>query len=144
MSESTEGVVGHVGDMTPKIHIYLDDERPTPRGWVRAYTRDGMISLLQQTPVESVGVISLDHDLGMCTECTELYNQRRFGELASLLPDNPGGYYTCVHNGTGYEVGLWMEANGYLPETPPRVHSMNPVGKARMQAGIKSMYRKVR
>lgn len=43
------------------MKIYLDDERPTPDGWVRAFWPDEVINHLQNDSVEA---ISLDHDLG--------------------------------------------------------------------------------
>jgi len=43
------------------MKIYLDDERITPEGWVRAYWPQEVIALLEQGGVTHV---SLDHDLG--------------------------------------------------------------------------------
>jgi len=43
------------------MKIYLDDERSTPEGWVRAYWPDEVIQLLE---TEDVQEVSLDHDLG--------------------------------------------------------------------------------
>lgn len=43
------------------MKIYLDDERPTPEGWVRCYWPEEVIELLENNEVE---MISLDHDLG--------------------------------------------------------------------------------
>jgi len=43
------------------MKVFLDDERPTPTGWVRAYWPDEVISLLQTGQVTE---LSLDHDLG--------------------------------------------------------------------------------
>ncbi|WP_374334279.1 cyclic-phosphate processing receiver domain-containing protein [Leeia sp.] len=43
------------------IRIFLDDERATPAGWVRAWWPDEVITLLQTCEVAEV---SLDHDLG--------------------------------------------------------------------------------
>lgn len=43
------------------MKIYLDDERETPDGYVRAYWPDEVINLLKDNDVEEV---SLDHDLG--------------------------------------------------------------------------------
>lgn len=44
-----------------RIRVYLDDERPTPSGWVRVYWPAEAIALLQTGVVQE---ISLDHDLG--------------------------------------------------------------------------------
>lgn len=43
------------------MKVYLDDERPTPDGWVRVYWPSEAIDLLATGRVER---ISLDHDLG--------------------------------------------------------------------------------
>lgn len=43
------------------LRIYLDDERETPPGWVRAYWPDEAITRLEKG---NVSEISLDHDLG--------------------------------------------------------------------------------
>ncbi len=43
------------------MRVFLDDERPTPEGWVRVYWPDEAIALLAAGGVE---LISLDHDLG--------------------------------------------------------------------------------
>jgi hypothetical protein len=43
------------------VKIYLDDERPTPAGWVRASWPDEVIKLLS---AGGVTALSSDHDLG--------------------------------------------------------------------------------
>jgi hypothetical protein len=43
------------------MRIFLDDERPTPQGWVRAFWPHEVIALLEAGGVTEV---SLDHDLG--------------------------------------------------------------------------------
>lgn len=43
------------------MKLFLDDERDTPAGWVRAYWPDEVISLLE---TGLVAELSLDHDLG--------------------------------------------------------------------------------
>lgn len=43
------------------MKLYLDDERQTPEGWVRAYTAEEAILFLMENDVQEV---SLDHDLG--------------------------------------------------------------------------------
>jgi hypothetical protein len=50
-------------ERTRKIHmkVFLDDVRPTPKGWIRVYWPDEAIRLLESGIVEE---ISLDHDLG--------------------------------------------------------------------------------
>ena len=43
------------------MRVYLDDERPTPDGWVRVYWPSEAIALLETGQVLE---LSLDHDLG--------------------------------------------------------------------------------
>ncbi len=43
------------------MRVYLDDERTTPEGWVRAFWPDEVIALLETGGVTE---LSLDHDLG--------------------------------------------------------------------------------
>jgi len=43
------------------MKVFLDDERPTPEGWVRAFWPEEVIALLKTGEVTE---LSLDHDLG--------------------------------------------------------------------------------
>ena len=43
------------------MKVFLDDQRPTPDGWVRVYWPEEAIALLETGRVDE---ISLDHDLG--------------------------------------------------------------------------------
>ncbi|QSQ12677.1 cyclic-phosphate processing receiver domain-containing protein [Myxococcus landrumensis] len=43
------------------MKVYLDDERPTPEGWVSARWPEDVIALLEGGQVAE---LSLDHDLG--------------------------------------------------------------------------------
>ena len=91
------------------MRVYLDDERTTPEGWLRVYEAQAAIELLATGKVE---IISLDHDLGHDAQ------------------------------GTGYDVVLWIEAAVALRHfSPPKiiVHSANPPGRAKMEAGIKAI-----
>ncbi|RQH05087.1 hypothetical protein D1Y85_16510 [Paraburkholderia dinghuensis] len=88
------------------MKIFLDDERVTPEGWVRAYWPDEVIALLETGRVEAV---SLDHDLGDDSRGTG-YDVIRWIEEAVAL-------------------------RGFVPPLI-LVHSANPAAAARMQAGI--------
>lgn len=61
---------------------------------------------------------SLDHDLSI--EAT----------LGTPAPDEQ----------TGYTVVCWLEKHGWWPRDGVRVHSMNPVGAARMRQVIERHY----
>lgn len=43
------------------MNVFLDDERPTPDGWIRTFTPIQTIQLLE---TNEVNTLSLDHDLG--------------------------------------------------------------------------------
>ena len=90
------------------IKLYLDDERPTPEGWVRAYTATEAITLLEAGGVEEV---SLDHDLGP--------------------PEAGTGYdVACWVEQAAYE--------GRIPPMRWGIHSANPVGRRRMTSALES------
>lgn len=95
------------------MKIYLDDVRQEPNGWIRCYWADEVVSILKKN-MEQVKEISLDHDLG---------NDER---------------------STGYDVLLWIEeeliTKGWKGKFPKiKVHSMNPVGRDRMNKLIKRL-----
>ena len=95
------------------MKVYLDDERKTPDGWHRTYTAAETIALLETGTVEE---LSLDHDLAF-----EHYAGEEDGK-------------------TGYAVVAWLESR--VNEDPAfrmpivRLHTMNPVGRANMAAGL--------
>lgn len=98
------------------MRVWLDDLREAPAGWVRVKTPEEAIDLLRAGVVAE---LSLDHDLGLDTKDTER---------------------------TGYGVLLWLErqvAEGRwgFPLPSVRVHSANPVGRARMERAIASIER---
>jgi hypothetical protein len=97
-----------------KDQLFLDDVREAPKGWTRVYWPKEAITLLKTGQVKE---ISLDHDLG---------NDAR---------------------GTGYDVIKWIEeavvTKGFKPPII-HVHSANSAARARMEAGIKSIYEKAK
>jgi hypothetical protein len=101
------------------MKVFLDDERPTPEGWVRAFTATEAIELLKKGKVTE---LSLDHDLG---------------------PEEAGtGYDVCLwveerlfSQGFHYEDPL----NLFIPPVMT-VHSANPVGRQRMELAIQMIY----
>ena len=93
------------------MKLWLDDVREAPKGWVWAKTAQVAKDLLDSCEFEQ---ISLDHDLG-----------------------DEG----C---GTGYDVVCHLENKAYEGHPIPQIieiHSANPVGIARMRAGIESIRR---
>lgn len=89
--------------------------------WVK--TADEAIALLK---TGAVVYASLDHDLA--------------------FDHYMGNYSFMGHNKekTGYDVVKWMEDNNVWPENGTVVHSMNPVGRQRMQQVIDKHYKKGR
>ncbi|WP_408950155.1 cyclic-phosphate processing receiver domain-containing protein [Lysobacter sp. Hz 25] len=90
---------------------YLDDERITPEGWVRAFWPDEAIALLE---TGEVAQISLDHDLG---------------------DDERGtGYEVIVW------IEEAVVTRGFRSPAIS-VHSANPSARLRMEAGIRAIER---
>jgi len=96
------------------MRVYLDDERPTPHGWVRVYWPDQAIALLRQGEVTE---ISLDHDLG---------------------DDARGTGYDVI---AWIEEAVVLD--GFVPPAI-RVHSANPSARLRMTAGVAAIERLAR
>ncbi|MBE0430081.1 MAG: hypothetical protein IBX61_09470 [Thermoleophilia bacterium] len=89
------------------MKVWLDDELPMPDGYDQhVKTSVEAIALLVN---ERVRLISLDHDLGE------------------------------ERNGSGYDVAKFIEQAAYMGTISPivvRIHSANPVGRARMEQAI--------
>jgi hypothetical protein len=104
------------------VNLWLDDVREPWKhgavGWFWAKTADEAIRALKTGRVERA---SLDHDLSIQRACG-------FDDASK----------------TGYDVVCWMEANDVWPIGGVTVHSLNPVGRARMQAAIDRHYRESR
>jgi hypothetical protein len=96
----------------PGTLVWLDDVRPAPAGWTRAYTAREAIALLEAGGVVEV---SLDHDLGDETTCGTGY------EVACWIEEA-------------------VATRGFVPPTI-RIHSANVVGRERMQRAIESIER---
>jgi hypothetical protein len=91
------------------MKVYLDDVRPTPPGWTRAFWPDEVIALLETTDVDEV---SLDHDLG---------DERR-----------GTGYDVIVW------IEEAVALRSFIPPKIS-VHSSNPPARFRMTAAIKAI-----
>lgn len=90
------------------MKVYLDDERKTPNGWVRAYWHDEVVKLLKTGEVTE---LSLDHDLGNDERGT--------------------GYDVLVWLEYMVFSGEWKALGYPLPYI--KVHSQNPVGVEKME-----------
>lgn len=116
--------------------LWLDDLRsPAAHGYIGARwakTYEAAIAALQSGDVLFA---SLDHDIGACAACTEA--GLHIGDM-----ETPETTFlnTCPHSKTGYDVVCWMEEHGVWPPHGVAVHSMNPVGRTRMQQAIDRHY----
>lgn len=95
------------------MRVYLDDERSTPKGWVRVYWPDEAIQLLQSNAVLE---ISLDHDLADDQRGTGYDVITWIEEAIALRNFNPPKIY---------------------------VHSANTSASQKMRAGIETIQRMV-
>jgi hypothetical protein len=93
------------------MKVFLDDERPTPEGWTRAYWPEEVIALLKTGKVTH---LSLDHDLG---------------------DDDRGTGYDVV---LWIEEAVAMQ--DFVPPVMT-VHSANSSARQKMQAGIEAIDR---
>jgi len=114
--------------MTEKINLWLDDVRPAPWGWTLVKTDAEARWYLERGLVQTA---SLDHDLGACEDCMGGNTVEQWLEKFAFrsMPN-------CDHFGTGYTLVCWMEETGNWPKEKPKVHSANPVGRAKMEVAI--------
>lgn len=91
------------------MRIYLDDERVTPDGWVRAYWPDEVVYLLEKGGVTHV---SLDHDLG---------------------DDKRGTGYDVI-----LWIEEAVATRGFIPPIIS-IHSANSSAREKMLAGVKAI-----
>ncbi|MNR37491.1 hypothetical protein D3C85_1555120 [compost metagenome] len=74
------------------IHVYLDDSRPCPQGFVLAKDANECITLLQDCEID---ILSLDHDLGWMSKQTGmdvviwLTQQRKFPRTIYIHTSSP-------------------------------------------------------
>lgn len=92
------------------MKIWVDDERPMPKGFDHhVKTSAEAIELLQRGNVTG---ISLDHDLGGVNECETGYFIAQFIEIAAH--------------------------NGWIPKLEWAIHTANPVGRRNMEAALRN------
>jgi hypothetical protein len=121
-----------------EMRLWLDDFRLPPDGWYWAKTVKEAKELIDAALEEGTWEFaSLDHDLGACEEC-----------LGGLTPEEwlKQHHYesmpNCEHFGTGYTLICWMEEHDIWPDGGVTCHSMNPVGRARINQVIDKHYDK--
>lgn len=120
------------------IKLWLDDVRdPRKYGaigfaWAKDYNE--AVALIK---TGEVSFASLDHDIGACEECVAA--SLHIGDMES--PETTF-YNHCPHAKSGYDFLCFIEESNLWPSDGIRVHSMNPVGRQRMQQVIESHYRR--
>lgn len=113
------------------VRLFVDDVRPAPDGFILARTVEEAKVYLER---EDIIAVSLDHDMGACPECTA--KGEHIGDMST-----PETTYMnwCPHASDGYALVMWMIEHHRIPPLV-YVHSMNPVGKARMIAALESRH----
>jgi len=91
------------------VKVFLDDVRPTPKGWHRTFWPEETIELLK---TGEVTLLSLDHDLG------DVENDRRNGYAVLLWIEE--------------QVFL----HGFVPPKGISIHSDNSSARLKMQKAI--------
>ena len=94
------------------VRVWLDDVRPAPKDWTRAYTAREAITMLEAGGVTQN---SLDHDLGDEATCGTGY------DVAAWIEEQ-------------------VATRGFEPPVMS-IHSANVVGRERMQRAIESIER---
>lgn len=92
--------------MSGKAKLWLDDQRPAPRGWLHARSYAEAVRCIRRFGNE-LAEVSLDHD---------------------LCPAHTAGDYSDGR--TGYDVLAYLLRTGLRPVI--HIHTMNPEGLQRM------------
>jgi hypothetical protein len=138
------------------INIWLDDYRepglqvaqlykedPWANAvWVWVKTVQAFKAAIHKEGLENIGLVALDHDLGLCDQCKQDENNGTFIQSLRLYRGDHLSYPSCVHNGDGTELVEWMEAKNRWPKQRPHVHSFNHDGRLRMEQIITRHYGK--
>lgn len=120
------------------MRLWLDDVRePWLHGFIGAEWAKTYDEAIARLRTGEVTFASLDHDIGACADCTE-----KLLHIGDMTSPETTFFNRCPHEKTGEDVVKWMEENNIWPAHGVRVHSMNPVGKQRMQAVIDRHYQR--
>lgn len=106
----------------------MDDVRPAPAGYTRVYDVDGAISEIIRCKKE-IDLLWKQYIMGYM-------EQERFEKYLAVFNIEEVSCDNDLGEGIpeGYKLLDWLEATGY--NIPIRIHSVNPVARARMQAII--------
>ena len=116
--------------------LWLDDVRePWKYGFIGCEWAKNYNEAIEILKTENITFASLDHDIGACEECVN-----KMLHIGNMLTPETTFYNKCPHEKTGYDVVCFMERNNIWPINGVRIHSMNPVGRAKMEAVIYKHY----
>ena len=110
------------------MKLWLDDIRPAPEGYLRAYTVEGAIYELLRYQRE-VDTCWEHYILGYCNR-EQLERRLAFWSIKEVSCDNDLG----ENEAEGYKLLDWLEATGR--NYPIHIHTDNPVARERMRAII--------
>lgn len=120
------------------MKLWLDDVRkPWEHGFIGSEWATNYEEAIAKLQTRVITFASLDHDIGACQDCID--KMLHIGDMTS--PETTF-FNRCDHAKTGYDVVCWMEENNVWPRDGVVVHSMNPVGRQRMQQVIDKHYKK--
>jgi disulfide oxidoreductase YuzD len=123
--------------MENKIKIYLDDIRtPIDVDWCIVRTFDEFVEKINNTGLENIEQISLDHDLGI-EAMNEYYTNTKFNNHIN---------YNNITEKTGYDAAKYLinkaiDENTLLPYIT--VHSANAVGSENITSYINNYYKSI-
>lgn len=116
--------------------LWLDDFRnPAAHGYIFARWAKTYEEAIQLLQIGEITFASLDHDLGACPDCTE-----KMLHIGDMLTPETTFFNHCPHEKSGHDVVCWMEENNIWPIDGCKIHSMNPVGRDRMNQVIEKHY----
>lgn len=107
----------------------MDDARPAPAGYIRVYDVDGAICEIIRCK-KATDFLWKEYIMG-CMERESFEKCFNISNIEEISCDNDLGEGLPE----GYKLLDWLEATGY--NIPIRIHSANPVARAKMQSIIK-------
>jgi len=118
------------------MKLWLDDIRDPKRyGYHDMYWAKNYNEAIAALKLGKVTFASLDHDIGACEDCV-----KSLSHIGDMRSPETTFFNHCSHEKSGYDVICFMEDNDIWPTDGVKVHSMNPVGKERMNQVIRKQY----
>ena len=117
------------------MKLWIDDIRPSPKGYVRCKTVDQVITILEaaiewQNGHEDVAYSLLLFAQSIGANFPMLCNSNQMDFcIEELNLDYDAGFYV-KHGGQYINILYWMEE--HKVNIPVKIHSINPIGRKRM------------